>query len=85
MVLKFIDNKYCISVKGKKRYIVPLTQNNGKVCRINEIDKTANEEVENYMKLKRSKYTGFDFEFKPFTSTIISSCLLYRVQIALTI
>lgn len=37
-----LNNKYCISVKGKKRYIVPLTQNNGKVCRINEIDKVAN-------------------------------------------
>lgn len=65
-----INNKYCISVKGKKRYIVPLTQNNGKVCRINEIDKTANEEVENYMNLKRSKYTGFDFEFIPYENSI---------------
>ena len=62
-----VDNKYCISVKGKKRYIVPLTQNNGKVCRINEIDETANEDVKNYMNLKRSKYTGFDFEFKPYS------------------
>lgn len=62
-----VNTKYCISVKGKKRYIVPLTKNNGKICRINEIDKTANEEVENYMNLKRSKYTGFDFEFKPYS------------------
>ena len=62
-----LNNKYCISVKGKKRYIVPLTQNNGKVCRINEIDKVANEEVENYINLKRSKYTGFDFEFRPYS------------------
>lgn len=62
-----VDNKYCISVKGKKRYIVPLVQNNSKVCRINEIDEIANEEVENYLNLKRSKYTGFDFEFKPYS------------------
>lgn len=68
-----VNNKYCISVKGKKRYIVPLTQNNGEVCRINEIDKTANEEVENYMNLKRSKYTGFDFEFKPYSFETIKS------------
>jgi len=60
-------NKYCISVKGKKRYIVPLTKSNGEVCRINKIDETANKEVENYMNLKRSKYTGFDFEFKPYS------------------
>ncbi len=62
-----VNNKYCISIKGKKRYIVPLVQDNGKICRINEIDETANEEVENYMNLKRSKYTGFDFEFKPYS------------------
>lgn len=62
-----VENKYCISVKGKKRYIVPLTQNNGGVYRINQIDKTASTEVENYKNLKRSKYTGFDFEFNPYS------------------
>lgn len=60
-----VNNKYCINVKGKKRYIIPLTQNNGKAYRINEIDETANKEIKNYINLKRSKYTGFDFEFKP--------------------
>lgn len=62
-----INNKYCISVKGKKRYIVPLTQISGKVYRINEIDEDSHKEVENYMNLKRSKYTGFDFEFYPYS------------------
>ena len=62
-----ISNKYCISVKGKKRYIVPLTQSEEGVCRINKIDKTAKEEVESYLNLKRSKYTGFDFEFIPYS------------------
>lgn len=61
-----VDNKYCISVKGKKRYIVPLTQSNGEIYRINEIDKASSNEVENYLNLKRSKYTGFDFEFYPY-------------------
>lgn len=62
-----VNNKYCINVKGKKRYIIPLTQSNGKAYRINEIDETANEEIKNYINLKRSKYTGFDFEFKPYS------------------
>ena len=61
-----VDNKYCISVKGKKRYIVPLTLNNGKACRINQIDEEAKEEVDNYLNLKRSKFTGFNFKFKPY-------------------
>lgn len=62
-----IDGKYCISVKGKKRYIVPLTQFNNKICRINKLDKSAATDVENYLNLKRSKYTGFDFDFKPYS------------------
>jgi len=61
-----VDNKYCISVKGKKRYIISLTQYEGKVCRINDIDEDCRREVEDYMNLKRSKYTGFDFDFKPY-------------------
>lgn len=61
-----VENKYCISVKGKKRYIVPLTDNNGEVCRINTLYESCKKEVEDYINLKRSKYTGFDFEFKPY-------------------
>ena len=61
-----VNGKYCISVKGKKRYIVPLTYNNGEVCRINNIYETSQIEVEDYINLKRSKYTGFDFDFKSY-------------------
>lgn len=60
-----VNNKYCISVKGKKRYIVPLTQYNSGARRITEVDESACNEVKNYLHLKRSKYTGFDFEFVP--------------------
>ena len=62
-----VEDKYCISVKGKKRYIVPLTEFNGEAHRINEIDDDAKREVEDYMHLKRSKYTGFDFKFTPYS------------------
>lgn len=56
---------YCISVKAKKRYIVPLVENNN-VCRINEIDQDSKIEVEKYISLNRSKYIGFNFMFKPY-------------------
>ena len=59
-------NKYCISVKGKKRYIVPLVLENGNAVRITEIDSEAKQSVEEYKILKRSKYTGFNFDFKPY-------------------
>lgn len=65
-----VNNRYCISVKGKKRYIVPLTQNNGNAYRISQIDETARNEVQDYINLKRSKYTGFNFEFNHYSFKI---------------
>ena len=65
-----VNNRYCISVKGKKRYIVPLTQNNGNAYRISQIDETARNEVQDYINIKRSKYTGFNFEFNPYSFKI---------------
>ena len=62
-----VDGKYCISVKGKKRYIVPLTNFNNEIYRINKLDASAAKDVDDYMNLKRSKYTGFDFDFKPYS------------------
>lgn len=61
-----IDDKYCISVKGKRRYIIPLTKYNNSVCRINEISKSAKDDIEEYFNIKHFKYTGFDFNFKPY-------------------
>lgn len=61
-----VNDKYCISVKGKKRYIVPLAKTNNGIYRINEIYEDAKIAVEDYLNLKRCKYTGFDFEFKPY-------------------
>lgn len=63
---KPIDNKYCISVKGKRRYIIPLTKYNNDICRINEISKPAKKYIDDYFNIKQSKYTGFDFDFKPY-------------------
>ena len=66
-----IKNKYCISVKGKRRYIIPLTKYNGSVRRINDISKLAKKDIEEYFNIKHYKYTGFDFDFKPYNLTII--------------
>lgn len=61
-----IDDKYCISVKGKRRYIIPLTKYNDKVCRINEISKAVQNDINEYFNIKHFKYTGFHFDFKPY-------------------
>lgn len=61
-----VENKYCISVKGKRRYVNPLTIYNGNVCRINEVSELANNDIKEYFNIKHYKYTGFDFDFKPY-------------------
>ena len=61
-----IEGKYCISVKGKRRYIIPLTKYNNKICRINKISKKAETDIEKYFNIKHYKFTGFDFDFKPY-------------------
>lgn len=38
--------------------------------RISQIDETARNEVQDYINLKRSKYTGFNFEFNPYSFKI---------------
>jgi len=60
------DNKYCISLNGKKRYVIPLTKFDNKVYRINEISKLAKQDIAEYFNFKESKYTGFEFDFKPY-------------------
>ena len=61
-----IDGIYCISVKGKKRYIVPLVDTENGAKRVVELDEESRRAVEDYKTLKRSKWTGFDFEFVPY-------------------
>lgn len=61
-----IENKYCTHVKGKRRYIIPLTKFNGEVHRINEVSNKAADKINNYLNSKTSTYTGFDFDFKPY-------------------
>lgn len=63
-----VSGKYCISVKGKKRYIVPLAKHENSVSRITELYEECKKAVEEYKILKRSKYTGFDFDFKPYSN-----------------
>lgn len=62
-----IKGKYCTSIKGKIRYIVPLVENNGLACRITEIYPESKQEVQDYLNIKHAKYKGFDFDFKPYS------------------
>jgi len=59
-------NNYCTSVKGKKRYIIPLVTFENKNYRINEISSNANLDITSFLNMKLHKYIGFNFEFQPY-------------------
>jgi len=65
--------KYCIRVKGKRRYIIPLTKTDNGIFRINKVSEKAKEDIDNYLNIKHSTYTGFDFYFKLYNFLIINS------------
>ena len=61
-----INDRYCISVKPKRRYIIPLTKFDNDIYRINQVSSQAANDIEEYFNIKNNKYTGFDFDFKPY-------------------
>lgn len=61
---------YCTTVKGKKRYINPLVILNGKISRIKDVSKLANNDINNFLNMKLHNYIGFNFDFKPYASSI---------------
>lgn len=61
-----IENKYCITAKGKKRYIIPLVSYEDSAKRINEISEKAKIAIDNYLAIEQPKYVGLNFEFKPY-------------------
>lgn len=62
----FIENQYCISTKGKKRYIIPLTNYENSTKRINEISEKAKNAIDNYLAIEQPKYVGLNFQFIPY-------------------
>ena len=58
-----IKDKYCVSVKAKKRYINPLVNTESKIKRITEISNLANQIVEDIKLFEDTKIAYLDFEF----------------------
>ena len=74
---EYIDEKYCVNIKSKTRYINPLVVTNDGAFRINKISEKANREINEYLSMsKGGYYTYFDFDFKPYES--ISKKLLKK-------
>ena len=59
---QYIKDKYCLNIKAKMRYIVPLVRKDNEFVRINEISNSAKEEIENVLNYKTKKYAYLDFK-----------------------
>lgn len=59
---EIIKNKYCIEVKNKYRYIVPLVKYDNKNERINNVSEKSKEIINNYLKYKPKKYASLDIK-----------------------
>lgn len=71
---KFVEGKYCINVKAKTRYVVPLVLTKAGITRINKVSKNANDEINAYLNMpKGGYYTYFDFEFTPYEKEAIKN------------
>ena len=60
------NSHYCISIKAKRRYIVPLVKFKNQHIRINNVDNDSSRLLIDFKNIKRSTYTGFYFDFKPY-------------------
>lgn len=62
---KKIENKYCVNIKGKRRYINPLVIVNGVPKRIYDTSNQAKKDIDKYMEIPIDGFTYLDFEFNP--------------------
>ena len=63
---EMIKDKYCVNVKAKMRYLVPLVKTENGIFRINEVSNIANKQILNYINSSKEGYTYFDFNFIPY-------------------
>lgn len=61
-----VEERYCINIKSKKRYIVPLVKIGKKAVRITTIDENVNKIVNDFLSINMNNYVFFNFNFKPY-------------------
>ena len=61
-----IDDKYCVNVKGKRRYINPLVEEGNIKGRTYDLSESVRKNIDEYMMIPIDGYTYLDFEFKPY-------------------
>ena len=59
-----VEDKYCINIKVKRRYVIPLTKTENGVKRINQVSEIAKQKIEDYLAYEVKPYAYLDFDFK---------------------
>lgn len=58
-----VEDKYCVSIKAKIRYIVPLVKVENQYLRVNKISENASQDIEKALNFTTQKYAYLDFKF----------------------
>lgn len=59
----FVENTYCVSIKAKIRYIIPLVKEQNEYVRINKVSEKADQNIKRAINFKTKKYAYLDFNF----------------------
>ena len=60
---ELVKDKYCVDIKVKQRYIVPLVEENHQFVRINTISESAKKDIDDFLNYQPKKYAYLDFNF----------------------
>lgn len=60
---ELVKDKYCVDVKVKQRYIVPLVEENYQFVRINTISESAKKDIDDFLNYQPKRYAYLDFNF----------------------
>ena len=60
---ELIKDKYCVDIKVKQRYIVPLVEKNHQFVRIDTVSESAKKDIDGFLNYKPKKYAYLDFNF----------------------
>lgn len=59
-----VEDKYCVSINAKRRYINPLVEmDDNNYVRVNQISDIAKQDIEKCLNFQTKKYAYFDFNF----------------------
>ncbi len=62
---EMVSDKYCVNIKGKRRFINPLVHEGDLYGRVYDLSLKAKADIDEYMNIPIDGYTYLDFDFKP--------------------